>query len=194
MDWFSIGKKLEKISTIKLKSTPKRAAVLVAFCEFNREPSLLYNLRSVSVGSHKGQASFPGGKEEEGDQNNMVTTALRECEEEMGLSRTIVNVFGIYHEMLSLNRIAVTPVVALITTDISQITLTPNEEIEKIFTVPLLQLKDINNWTEEELDRGIFPRFSFNNVPSIWGLTGILTYKIMKDLVGMNSSLPGIKF
>ena len=42
--------------------------------------------RQKGGGTHSGQISFPGGKKEEVD-HNMMDTALRETEEEIGLKR-----------------------------------------------------------------------------------------------------------
>jgi len=49
-------------------------------------------------GVHAKQMSFPGGKKDEGDEN-LVMTALRETEEEIGVEKDKINVIGSLTEM-----------------------------------------------------------------------------------------------
>ena len=55
------------------------------------EVHLLYTRRALSLSSHSGQVSFPGGKEEAED-TDLVQTALRETEEELGIPASAVEV------------------------------------------------------------------------------------------------------
>ena len=61
-----------------------RAGVLVPLFEKNGETHFLLTKRTQDVEHHKGQVSFPGGAVDKGDRD-IVTTALRESEEEIGL-------------------------------------------------------------------------------------------------------------
>ena len=71
------------------------AAVTVLFRGTDFENSeVLLILRSEMVLTHKGQVAFPGGSVDPEDQGNTIQTALRECEEEVGLSRERVQVIG----------------------------------------------------------------------------------------------------
>ena len=49
--------------------------------------------RTMTVGFHKGQISFPGGIREKTD-GTLLETALREAEEEIGLKRSDVEILG----------------------------------------------------------------------------------------------------
>ena len=68
------------------KSVPinkeRQAAVLVPLVSFEGEPSILYTTRSMYL-SHPGEVSFPGGHLEEGVDNSLAATAVREAEEEL---------------------------------------------------------------------------------------------------------------
>jgi 8-oxo-dGTP pyrophosphatase MutT (NUDIX family) len=69
------------------------AAVMVLLYPKDGEYCVLLNKRSQQVEHHKGEMSFPGGARDPSDQNSLET-ALRETEEEMGISRSDVTVLG----------------------------------------------------------------------------------------------------
>ncbi len=71
----------------------KRAAVLIPLFKAGSEYRILFTKRTDSVEAHKGQISFPGGRVEEED-GSPLETALREADEEIGLSRKDVTVLG----------------------------------------------------------------------------------------------------
>ena len=64
----------------------KRASVLLLL---DQEGNILLNKRSLSLRSHPGEVCFPGGKSDPGE--NEITTALRECYEEVGLQFKVIN-------------------------------------------------------------------------------------------------------
>jgi 8-oxo-dGTP pyrophosphatase MutT (NUDIX family) len=68
------------------------AAVLVPVIEAG-SPALLLTRRTETVRDHKGEISFPGGVRHREDPD-LVTTALREMEEELGISPAEVEVLG----------------------------------------------------------------------------------------------------
>ena len=67
----------------------KKAAVLMLFYPKNEELHVLLTKRTEDVEHHKGQISFPGGSRDAAD-SDIVVTALRECEEEIGLPREVL--------------------------------------------------------------------------------------------------------
>jgi 8-oxo-dGTP pyrophosphatase MutT (NUDIX family) len=69
------------------------AAVMVLLYPKDGEYCVLLNKRSQQVEHHKGEMSFPGGARDPADQNSLET-ALRETEEEMGISRSDVTILG----------------------------------------------------------------------------------------------------
>ena len=50
---------------------------LVPLVDVGGEAHLLFTRRSLSLSSHSGQVSFPGGKEDPGTDIDLVHTALR---------------------------------------------------------------------------------------------------------------------
>ncbi|MGE5281531.1 MAG: NUDIX hydrolase [Chloroflexota bacterium] len=69
------------------------AAVLLAIHDWPDEPGLIFTERRADLRRHAGEISFPGGRRDEGD-IDLVATALREAEEEIGLSPASVEICG----------------------------------------------------------------------------------------------------
>jgi 8-oxo-dGTP pyrophosphatase MutT (NUDIX family) len=68
------------------------AAVLVPVIDLPR-PRILLTKRTDTVRDHKGEISFPGGVRHAEDPD-LMTTALRETEEELGIRRDSVRIAG----------------------------------------------------------------------------------------------------
>jgi 8-oxo-dGTP pyrophosphatase MutT (NUDIX family) len=74
------------------KQNPKKAAVMALFYpNKNYDTQLLLILRKTYKGVHSNQIGFPGGKVEQADKN-LEITALRETEEEVGVSSNDIEV------------------------------------------------------------------------------------------------------
>ena len=68
------------------------AAVLVPMHGWPHNPGLVFTERRGDLKRHAGEISFPGGRRDEGEE--LLDTALREAEEEIGLARDNVEVVG----------------------------------------------------------------------------------------------------
>ncbi len=68
------------------------AAVLVPMHGWPENPGLVFTERRSDLKRHAGEISFPGGRRDEDE--GLIDTALREAEEEIGLSRDHVEVVG----------------------------------------------------------------------------------------------------
>ena len=68
------------------------AAVLVPMHGWPRNPGLVFTERRSDLKRHAGEISFPGGRRDGNEE--LLDTALREAEEEIGLSRDRVEVVG----------------------------------------------------------------------------------------------------
>ena len=68
------------------------AAVLVPMHGWPDNPGLVFTERRSDLNRHAGEISFPGGRRDEGEQ--LIETALREAEEEIGLARDNVDLVG----------------------------------------------------------------------------------------------------
>jgi 8-oxo-dGTP pyrophosphatase MutT (NUDIX family) len=116
---------------------PAQAAVLVPIVmrgPESNDPTVLLTRRAAHMKTHSGQIAFPGGKVDPEDAN-MHMTALREAEEEVGLSARHVQVIGELPVYVTGTSFWVTPVIALVTPDF---VLRPNaDEVDDVFEVPL---------------------------------------------------------
>ncbi len=90
------------------------AAVLVPITRSD-EPELILTLRASGLSTHGGEVAFPGGRRDPEDPD-LIFTALREAEEEIGLPPGLVEVIGPLSPLISLHGIRVTPYVGVIPT------------------------------------------------------------------------------
>jgi 8-oxo-dGTP pyrophosphatase MutT (NUDIX family) len=84
---------LEPAEALELEAHGRtEAAVLVPMHGWPDHPGLVFTERRTDLKRHAGEISFPGGRRDEGEE--LIETALREAEEEIGLSRDNVEVVG----------------------------------------------------------------------------------------------------
>ena len=120
----------------------KPAAVLVLIVDHPREPTVVFTQRTLHLADHAGQISFPGGRCREED-CTPERTALREAEEEIGVSPERVEILGRLPEYHTSTGFNVTPVVGWIE---PPVTFTPDpREVDHVFEVPLAFLLDPRN-------------------------------------------------
>ena len=148
-----------------------RAAVLVPLVD-RGGPHLVFAKRTETVGTHKGQISFPGGTLDPADAS-LLDAALRECEEEVGLPRAAVEPLGALDDTETVaTQFVITPWVGVV---LEPIAWRPDgEEIEKVIEVPLAALVDPANVRVEHWERqGVLREIHFFDWggETIWGAT-----------------------
>ncbi len=110
------------------------AAVLVPIVAREGEPTLLLTRRSAHLNSHAGQISFPGGRVDPCD-TNPVDCALREAEEEVGLTSDRTEIVGRLDTYQTRTGFEIVPVVGIVR---PPFTLRPDTfEVAEVFEVPL---------------------------------------------------------
>ena len=112
---------------------PALASVLVPIV-MRARPTVILTERTTHLSTHSGQVAFPGGKRDETDADD-AHTALREAQEEIGLSAGMVEVIGQLPTYTTGSQFIITPVVALVRPD-HQLTLN-TFEVADAFEVPL---------------------------------------------------------
>ena len=172
--------KLDKLKLTKSlyeqDTTKPQASVLLALVDAQNgigedDPKLILTQRSVNLSSHAGEVSLPGGKWEEGDKD-LVATALRETEEEIGLPASAVEPLGQLYPMVSKHGLQVTPIVSQVA-HLPPLTANPGE-LDAVFLVPLsFFLQDRRSATHVFTNEGVSswsPTWYFEGY-KIWGLT-----------------------
>jgi 8-oxo-dGTP pyrophosphatase MutT (NUDIX family) len=174
----------------RLGGDPLRpAAVLVPLVMRESGVAVLLTERTAHLSSHAGQVAFPGGRTEKTDASP-VATALRETEEEVGLSRVHVEVLGQMPQYITGTAFSVTPVVGLVESN-HRLTLDSNEVAES-FEVPLAFLMDPANhqrrlyrW-EDGAERSFFAmpwqRPDDGREHFIWGVTAAMLRNLYRFL------------
>ncbi|MGY1743012.1 MULTISPECIES: NUDIX hydrolase [unclassified Blastococcus] len=114
----------------------KHAAVAVCVVECDGVPTLLITRRAARMRSHAGQWALPGGRLDPGE--TPVEGALRELEEEVGLTLPPSAVLGLLDDYVTRSGYVMTPVVCW-AGDPGE--LTPHEaEVASIHLVPVADL------------------------------------------------------
>lgn len=174
---------------MKLMTTPnkmdwgeKTAAVLVPLVYSGKTPELIFTKRTDNLPTHSGEISFPGGLKNPEDQN-LADTALRETEEEIGISRENIKIIRKLEDEVSVHKVLVSPFLAEIRgrIDIEKLDF-QKSEVERVIKIPVPQLMACNYWSEVWVrrdDKVTVHFFSCNDVV-IWGLTGRILYKLLK--------------
>jgi 8-oxo-dGTP pyrophosphatase MutT (NUDIX family) len=92
---------------------PAAASVLIALVSRADGLHVLLTRRTEHLRDHAGQISFPGGRAEAYDAD-AEATALRETQEEVGLSASFIDVIGSLPPYHTITAFVVTPVVAIV--------------------------------------------------------------------------------
>jgi 8-oxo-dGTP pyrophosphatase MutT (NUDIX family) len=159
-----------------------RAAVLVPIVD-RGEPFLLFAQRSDRVGQHAGQISFPGGRIDAGDRDDLHA-ALREAEEEVGLPPSAVEPLGALDDTETFaTQFVITPWVGVVRTPV--VWQPDGHEIEKVIEVPVAALLArgcfrVEQWTRSGVTRDVY--FYDYRGTTIWGATARILKQYL-DLV-----------
>ena len=162
------------------KLTP--AAVLMPLIDRADGMTVLLTQRTAHLSAHAGQISFPGGRFEVGD-GTPENTALRETEEEIGLTRAHIEVLGRLSVRETGTGYRVVPVVGVITPPFS---VAPDpHEVAAVFEVPLSFVLDpANHRFETRIMSGVQRQFYsvLYGDYYIWGLTARLLVNLSQRL------------
>jgi len=160
---------------IELTNVPRRdAAVLVPVVNHADGATVLLTRRTDHLSKHPGQVSFPGGAVDKTDKD-AVHTALRETEEEVGLSASYIQIAGRLDGYRTGTGFEIVPVVGLVRPGFS-LTLQENE-VAEAFEVPLAFLLDrANHKRESAMWQGIERHYYAMPYEKhrIWGATAAM--------------------
>ena len=154
------------------------AAVLVPLYRLDGEIHVVFTRRRDDLRRHPGEVSFPGGRREPGDAD-LVQTALRETEEEIGLAPAAVQVAGALRPTPTIaTGYAIYPFVGVIEAG-SQWTISP-AEVASVLELTVTELR-VGYGRRRLLRRGLPIRTDTFVVGDelIWGATA----RILQDLL-----------
>jgi len=161
------------------------AAVLIAITERER-PGMLLLHRPSTMRAHPGQIAFPGGRIDPGE--SPVEAALREANEELGISAADVRVVGSSDVYRTGSGYEITPVIGVIPPDVD---IHPNPaEVAQWFEVPVDFVLDPANQLTRTLDYGnrkhSFVEITWHDHRGqdhvIWGVTGAILHNLANRL------------
>lgn len=162
--------------------------LLLGFRHDGSGPEILVTKRTETVDTHKGQYALPGGRLDPEDEldRGLVTTALRETEEEVGISPRMIEVLGELPYLWTPSGHVITPIVGLLLEPIDEVTLVPSEaEIDLVFWVSLHRLNAPGVYSEEPRMIGAvsYKTDVFQvDEHKIWGATGAMLKNLIQRL------------
>ncbi len=170
------------------ESDRPEAGVLIALTDDSLDPEVILTRRASHLSTHSGEIAFPGGKRDE-DDFDLLYTALREAEEEVGLNPAEVEVLGSLGQVMSKHNLRVTPFVGIISGDVE---LVPNlDELDRVFKVPLSFFIEGQHHHMDAIPfKGkthFVPAYEYEgNI--IWGLTAYMLVELLN--VGFDANIP----
>ncbi len=161
------------------------AGVLVPLRMVDGEIRVVLARRTERVPHHKGQVCFPGGSRDPGDRD-LLATALRESEEELGIRPGDVELLGAMEPVPTVTGFFIQPFIGRIPAD-SRFRLDAFE-IAESFDVPLSAFTDLSRYRAAEttyLGKPYRVYFLDYGRHAIWGATA----RILRDLAGIATRL-----
>ena len=165
--------------------TAKQSAVLLLFSDENSTPNLTFIKRSQFLKHHPGQIAFPGGLIEPTDLD-LVATALREAQEEIGLNPDSVLPIGALPQIsIEVTGFAVTPIISYWQQPhpVSPVAI---DEVAEVFAVPIEKFISSSSkvWAVKQNYKG--PAFLIDE-KLIWGFTATVLAELFTS-AGLISS------
>jgi 8-oxo-dGTP pyrophosphatase MutT (NUDIX family) len=159
-----------------------RAAVLIPIYDYDGTPYLVFTKRSDFVATHRGEICFPGGMMDEADPD-LMTTSLREMEEELSVSPDHVEILGSLDELRTVSsNFLVVPYVGYLKEKIQFIR--NQGEVSQVLEIPFEHFLNPEIFHEESRiveGRSVPVYFYRWESHMIWGVTG----RILKSLLDL---------
>jgi len=178
---------LEKIkNTLSSKISPivsdeketKFASVLILI--FGEPPKILMIKKPITMNQHGGEIAFPGGKINDEDAD-LLDTAIRETQEETGISVTKNQIIGQLKPVTTLNSgFTILPFICILN-EVNE--LIPNSEVEEFLKIPFMSLLKTLSDDKDPEHNSIQEMYTFtfqNHI--IWGASARMLKQITDKL------------
>ncbi|MDH7914079.1 CoA pyrophosphatase [Winogradskyella sp. SYSU M77433] len=168
----------------KAKSARRAGVMALFYPNLTGETYLVLILRKTYKGVHSAQVGFPGGKYEDED-NDLMITAIRETEEEVGVPEAMVNVIKPLSPLyIPPSNFMVHPFIGI--SEATPTFIKQDEEVEAIIEVKLLDFLDEVNCITTKVPTSYnveveVPAFRLNG-HIVWGATAMMLSEL-KDLL-----------
>ena len=169
----------------------RRSAVLIPiYCSAQDELHVILTRRSAMMKHHTHEVSFPGGNQEPEDQD-LWSTAIREAHEEIGLNPELPRFVGTLDSFVTVgSNSLVTPFVGILDT-VPALEANPIE-VEEIIDVPLAELLNPDIYREEIWqwqDGKSRPVFFFELIgDTVWGATASMLRQFLLVLLSIDQT------
>ena len=163
-----------------LTGEEREAAVLAPIVTRDGNDHVLFTKRADHLTDHPGQMSFPGGGREPGD-DDLLATALREANEEVGLRPEEVEVVGRLDDIRTITDYLVRPFVARVDDREYR---PADAEVAEVAVLPVAGLTDLDNYESERRDHPQYGeiRLHFFHVDgyTVWGATANMLVQLLE--------------
>jgi 8-oxo-dGTP pyrophosphatase MutT (NUDIX family) len=181
-------KRTKASSIINSEREPKLSAVLMLIYPKNGIPHFTLIQRTDYKGTHGGQISFPGGKQEA--EESLKETALRETFEEIGVAPDKVQILGeITQIYIPPSNFLVSPFIGFV--DFEPVFTPEVKEVEEIIEVKISDLIDNEKIKQKKIKVGKHtentllidvPYFELN-YNTVWGATATILSEVRQMLI-----------
>ncbi len=175
------------------RNPPRICAVMLAFYHYEKQWYLPMMKRPDKSRVHPGQIAFPGGRQEEVD-TDLIDTAIREMEEEVGVAVQRTRVLG------QLSSVYIPPSNSLVTPIVSFLEQPPiyTPDPSEVAEVLDVSLKDLRNPANKRIKKVILTTGDYLEMPAfqandtlIWGGTARMIAEVNKLLKEMENGWIG---
>lgn len=156
------------------------SAVLILLFPLKDKIHMCLIRRPSTMRNHAGQIAFPGGKREKEDAD-LIQTALREAQEEIGIAANTVEILGQLSTVyVQISDFLITPVVGWLNEFPEAVI--DSSEVDEVIFIPLEDLADSVNRCEKEMEtrtgRIKVPGYEINGY-FIWGATAMMIAELV---------------
>ncbi|MGV9205039.1 MAG: NUDIX hydrolase [Promethearchaeia archaeon] len=189
---------LHSANRIKLKDDElfTKSAILFTIIRKKIHPYNLLLIHRTDRGTkHRNEISFPGGKYEPETDDTLIDTAIREAEEEIGISKAGIEILGCMHDFPTLTRYIITPIIGVVDEDQSYCR--QPSEVRRILKIPISYFAKKQNFNERfiTLDQKKFPVYYYNyfddeqkRIYTIWGATAHMIQEFLYQIYSIKLS------